>query len=747
MTDLASLGIRVESMEVAQADTRLESLANTAARTERATDGLNTAFKKDREVFTNAANDASKLSQAQRDLTGASGRLTTAQRVASDALQGQHVAVQAMRPAIVGLVGALGSLVLPLTVIGGLIGAAGYLWLDGERSALGYERAVSGVGRTAGLTAEELSQLTRAGAEQADMTIRASQEMAAAYLNTGKVGRESLGQLLAVTKDFASFTGQDVPAAQRQLATAMDDPAKAAVEMTRQFGLLTQEQIKQVEAATKAGDAAAAQKIVLDAVADAAGGHADQIGVITNAWDWLGRSISNAITKLGEWLYVSQAEDIRAREKALESPFVLPGARRERERELAALRFQQGYDNAARENAARQSSANQRAQFAVDQQDRPGRASRATSPQKTDAEREYERLISQSESMIESMQRERREMGLTEAQLVRLNAARQARALVDTNTAGGVALAHQVLDEAEALISAMADFNLIEPTARVVTPLTARIPEFTTSIQLLADELRTVDSISRQTADGLTSAFGQSGRAMGDLLTTVTEYRSYLADLAAMEEQGRDVSVQRGAAQVQVYGDMLSAARGFFEEGSQGYKVLLAAEQAWRIYQLVSSVQAMVMGGQETAFTVAQNAVRATSHGVVAVARAIASLPFPMNIAAGAATIAALAAIGVKLMGGSGGGGGGAGGAEREATNSIRSTADMSQARVVGANGTTTIRVVPNDDRFSAYVDSRVQPAAATAYRASVTSSRGLVPADQTRRDRFKLGGKSAYGR
>ncbi len=39
---------------------------------------------------------------------------------------------------------------------------------------------------------------------------------------------------------------------------------------------------------------------------------------------------------------------------------------------------------------------------------------------------------------------------------------------------------------------------------------------------------------------------------------------------------------------------------------------------------------------------------------MVAVARAIASLPFPLNLAAGAATIAALAAIGVRIAGGGG---------------------------------------------------------------------------------------------
>jgi len=54
---------------------------------------------------------------------------------------------------------------------------------------------------------------------------------------------------------------------------------------------------------------------------------------------------------------------------------------------------------------------------------------------------------------------------------------------------------------------------------------------------------------------------------------------------------------------------------------------------------------------------VANSGARATADGIAAVAKAIASLPFPLNLVAGAATIAALVAVGVKIAGKGGGGG------------------------------------------------------------------------------------------
>lgn len=340
-------------------------------------------------------------------------------------------------------------------------------------------------------------------------------------------------------------------------------------------------------------------------------------------------------------------------------------------------------------------------------------AGEASSP-RSQAESDYKRLIEQSQAFRDNLTRERAELGLTATEQMRLRAAAQARLLVSQGeTVEAVNLANAILEEAKALGAATeayernervkagtaslesmltglerqaqligqsaeaqarlnAEWAIADLSLKDITPemkvLIDQIAELAFAneqasrhnpLRDMADELRLIDSLARDAGQGMASAFGDAGRAMGGLLTTMSSYQSRLAEIALAQQQGSLTGAQaareRASAEVQAYGDSLSAAKSFFREGSDGYKLLEGAERAYRMVQFAMSVQAMLMGGQETAATVGQNAIKAMSHGVVAVARALASLPFPLNIAAGAATIAALAAIGIRIAGGGGG--------------------------------------------------------------------------------------------
>lgn len=364
-------------------------------------------------------------------------------------------------------------------------------------------------------------------------------------------------------------------------------------------------------------------------------------------------------------------------------------------------------------------------------------------------------------------------------------AARAAGATIAREFAGGMADASGIVDrqlgalgesiedasrrrilreagEADAARSSAGGRGRADPAAREVmfpaersglSPLTLAVPAMITNLELLADELRLIDTLARDAAGGMASAFGESGRALGELLTAMTGYQARLAEINLAEKEYRLTAVQadreRAMAQVQNYGDMLGAAKGFFKEGSEGYQVLQAAEQAYRLFQFAMMVQSMVMGGQETAATVGQNMIKAASHGVVAVARALASLPFPFNLAAGAATLAALVALGVKMTGGGGGGGGGGGSYNPAPLNSrdgsiatARSQASASQGAAANGAQRVDVRVTTDDRRFDAYVDQRSRPYANAVGAAAVQASRAAVPADRSRSDTFKMGGR-----
>ncbi|MCK5769466.1 phage tail tape measure protein [Algiphilus sp.] len=179
----------------------------------------------------------------------------------------------------------------------------------------------------------------------------------------------------------------------------------------------------------------------------------------------------------------------------------------------------------------------------------------------------------------------------------------------------------------------------------------------------MKDLQRELDSLSfgNQFAQG----FDDASRAAGDLLDGLNgliDAQSTFADLrekhAGDEEALAAIQQKSQQATVGLFGDMTQAAKGFFSEGSAGYEALTAAEQTFRAIELAMAAKnlAQKLGflQTETAATVTSAATKASAEGAAAQTSSMVGLPFPANLAALAATTAAIAALGVSLQGGSG---------------------------------------------------------------------------------------------
>lgn len=190
-------------------------------------------------------------------------------------------------------------------------------------------------------------------------------------------------------------------------------------------------------------------------------------------------------------------------------------------------------------------------------------------------------------------------------------------------------------------------------------------------LSFAADKWDLIAQNMQEASSGLADAFGPAGQALGDLTTRYAQYnaareRLDLAHNEALKKAGKDqaaidrantkYALQAGAAQIDMYGDMIGAAKGFFDEKSKIYKALQTAEQVYRAVQIAMSIAAMFQDSAETVSHVANAGARATANAAEGVA-AQAKLPFPANIAAMAATAAAVVAFGIALLGGRGGGG------------------------------------------------------------------------------------------
>ena len=202
-------------------------------------------------------------------------------------------------------------------------------------------------------------------------------------------------------------------------------------------------------------------------------------------------------------------------------------------------------------------------------------------------------------------------------------------------------------------------------------------------------------SLGRIIGDSLASGFGRAGKSIATFTDSFTRMKADQADIAkssaerikqlAGNEVAQEKEKQTAARETEIvrvggYANMLGAAKDYFGQNTVAYKVLGVAEKAYRIQELALALQnfAIKTGllgswlaidttvkttatATDTAFTgasVVKSGIRATADGIAAFAKTLASIPFPFNIAAGAAVIGLLAAVGVKIAGGGGGGGG-----------------------------------------------------------------------------------------
>lgn len=196
--------------------------------------------------------------------------------------------------------------------------------------------------------------------------------------------------------------------------------------------------------------------------------------------------------------------------------------------------------------------------------------------------------------------------------------------------------------------------------------------EFNISLTRTADVWSLIAENVRTAASDLADAFGRVGGAIGGMASTYADFRANQKRLdaerdaqilaagknqAAIERANQDHQLKTAILGVKAYGDILDASRGFFKEGSDGYKALTKAVQVFRAIEFALSIRAMAQDAAATAASIANSVSRTATKAIEAVVTAISSLPFPLNLAAGAATIAALASIGVAVSGAFGGGG------------------------------------------------------------------------------------------
>jgi hypothetical protein len=120
---------------------------------------------------------------------------------------------------------------------------------------------------------------------------------------------------------------------------------------------------------------------------------------------------------------------------------------------------------------------------------------------------------------------------------------------------------------------------------------------------------------AKEAATGLADAFGSVGSAVGGLGVALASYEKSQAaitdglqnqlfeiqklndgkgDQAKADKATATANQKQSQLQVKSYGDMASAAQGFFKKGTAGYNALGVATKVFRAFEMAQSAMSMV---------------------------------------------------------------------------------------------------------------------------------------------------------
>lgn len=200
--------------------------------------------------------------------------------------------------------GVIAGLLTPATILAGSLaaigGAAIYAYDSYLTSQKELEVATVGLGRAAGATVAQLNEIARAAADAGDVSVASARDMELAFLRAGNIGSDQFGRLIAIARDYAATTGQELPDAAKELAQSFADPARGVDLLNARVGGFDDKTRELIRTLSQQNDMTRAQTVLLDALRPSLLDAADATTALGRAWDYVARNASDAFDAMGE---------------------------------------------------------------------------------------------------------------------------------------------------------------------------------------------------------------------------------------------------------------------------------------------------------------------------------------------------------------------------------------------------------------------------------------------------------------
>ena len=149
---------------------------------------------------------------------------------------------------------------------------------EAETVQMRMQATLKALGNTAPYTADQINTLATELAKISGFDDEALVQGMSTLSRFGSLSTEQFETASRAATDLAAITGMDLASAFRQVGMALDNPEQGFGRLKRQIGDLTDAEKEQVKALVEMGDTAAAQALILEALAAKTQGAAEMMG-------------------------------------------------------------------------------------------------------------------------------------------------------------------------------------------------------------------------------------------------------------------------------------------------------------------------------------------------------------------------------------------------------------------------------------------------------------------------------------
>ena len=225
-------------------------------------------------------------------------------------------------PAASALGGYIVGLINPFTILAATLGTITALFIDAEKEASAFNKALFSGSAASGQTSSSLSQLAEDAAKITGRLGEARQAVIALAGSTGLSETQFRNLALAATA-IGEFTGKGAADVAKSLGDLGDNATTAAQKISAQYGLITNAQYEVIKALDDRGKKQEALDVLSATLAENAQKRLQQyrgsLSDLERDWDDIGTAISNAYAKVRGELFPDTAKQIELFERILQT--------------------------------------------------------------------------------------------------------------------------------------------------------------------------------------------------------------------------------------------------------------------------------------------------------------------------------------------------------------------------------------------------------------------------------------------